>query len=137
MQKKSVIFQSNAPCTCAFCTFWGLGITPKPRSGRHASVGTTQQSERLTLTEGKSDHCGLRPSAYFVALSHTGLSQPWCETPHPLLRTLLCRRMKGNEPRTGAVGRKFSKIMLTLNTWCHTLGQHWKKEGVLEILLKL
>ena len=47
MQKKSVIFQSNEPCTCTFCTFWGVGITPKPPSGHHASVGMTQQSEIL------------------------------------------------------------------------------------------
>ena len=50
MQKHSVIFQSNVPCTCTLCTFWGLGITPKPPSGSHASFGTTQQSQRLTLT---------------------------------------------------------------------------------------
>ena len=49
MQKNSVIFQSNESCTCAFCTFWGVGITPKPPSGCHASVGKTQQSERLTI----------------------------------------------------------------------------------------
>ena len=48
-RKKSVIFQSNAPCTCAFCTFWGVDITPKPPSGHHASVGMTQQLERLAL----------------------------------------------------------------------------------------
>ena len=46
----SVIFQINEPCTCAFCTFWGVGSTPKSPSGRHASVGMTQQSERLALT---------------------------------------------------------------------------------------
>ena len=50
-RKNSVIFQSNAPCTCAFCTFWGVDITPKPPSGRHASVGMTQQLERLALRE--------------------------------------------------------------------------------------
>ena len=49
MQKKSVIFQSNGPYTCAFCTFWGVGITPKSPSGHHASVGMTQQLERLAL----------------------------------------------------------------------------------------
>ena len=50
-RKTSIIFQSNEPCTYAFCTFWGFGITPKHPSGRHASVGTTQQSERLALRE--------------------------------------------------------------------------------------
>ena len=49
MQKKSVIFQSNEPCTCKLCTFWGSGITPKTPSGRHASVGTMQQSERILI----------------------------------------------------------------------------------------
>ena len=44
-----VTFQGNAPCTCAFCTFWGIGITPKTPSGRHASFGTTQQSLRVAL----------------------------------------------------------------------------------------
>ena len=48
-RKKCVIFQSNAPCTCTLCTFWGLGITPKTPSGGHASLGTTQQSQRVTL----------------------------------------------------------------------------------------
>ena len=48
-RKNSVIFQSNEPCTCAFCTVWGVDSTPKPLSGRHASVGMTQQSERLAL----------------------------------------------------------------------------------------
>ena len=46
-------FQSNEPCTYAFCTFWGVGIEPKPPNGRHASVGTTQQSERLALNRIK------------------------------------------------------------------------------------
>ena len=45
MQKNSVLFQSNEPCTYAFCTFWAVGITPKPPSGHHTSVGTMQQSE--------------------------------------------------------------------------------------------
>ena len=35
-------FQSNAPSTCTLSTFWGLGITPKPPRGHHASFGTTQ-----------------------------------------------------------------------------------------------
>ena len=48
-RKHSIIFQSNEPRTCAFCTFWGVGIKPKPPSGHHASVGTTQQSERLAM----------------------------------------------------------------------------------------
>ena len=43
-RKNSVIVQSNAPCT-----FWGSGITPMTPSGGHASLGTTQQSQRLTL----------------------------------------------------------------------------------------
>ena len=49
MQKKSVIFQCNEPCTCTLCIFWGVGITPKTPSGRQASVGTTQQSERILI----------------------------------------------------------------------------------------
>ena len=49
----SVIFQSNAPCTCTLCTFWGQGIiTPKTPSGGHASLATTQQSQRVTLKPG-------------------------------------------------------------------------------------
>ena len=48
-KKNSVIFQSNAPCTCTLCTFWGQGITPKTPSGGHASLATTQQSQRITL----------------------------------------------------------------------------------------
>ena len=49
-RKKCVIFQSNAPCTCTLCTFWGVGITPKTPSGGHASLSTTQQSQRITLS---------------------------------------------------------------------------------------
>ena len=48
-EKISVIFQSNAPCTCTLCTFWGLGITPETPSGGHASLATTQKSQRVTL----------------------------------------------------------------------------------------
>ena len=48
-RKNSVIFQSNAPCTCTLWKFWGLSITPKTPSGGHASLGTTQQSQRVTL----------------------------------------------------------------------------------------
>ena len=50
VEKNSVVFQSNALCTYTLFTFWGLGIPPKIPSGRLASVGTTQQSERLALT---------------------------------------------------------------------------------------
>ena len=38
-RKKSVSFQSIAPC--AWCTFWGLGITPKTPSGVHVLLGMT------------------------------------------------------------------------------------------------
>ena len=38
-----------------FCIFWGLGITPKAPIGRHASAGTTQQSQRFTL-KGKMQY---------------------------------------------------------------------------------
>ena len=55
MQKNFCHFQSNELCTYAFCTFWGVGITSKPPSGHHASVGRTQQSERLALR----DFCNL------------------------------------------------------------------------------
>ena len=48
-RKNSIIFQSNAPCKCTLGTFWGLGITPKTPSGGHASLATTQQSQRVTL----------------------------------------------------------------------------------------
>ena len=47
--KKCCHFQSNAECTCTLCTFWELGITSKTPSGGHASLGTTQQSQRVTL----------------------------------------------------------------------------------------
>ena len=40
-RKNSVIFQSNAPCACRLCTFWGLGITPKTPIGGHVSLGMT------------------------------------------------------------------------------------------------
>ena len=49
VEKYYVIFQSNAPCSCTLCTFWGLGITPKTPTGGHASLSTTQQSQRVTL----------------------------------------------------------------------------------------
>ena len=51
--KNSVIFQSNAPYTCTLCTFWGSGITPKTPGGGHASLGTTQQSQRVALIATK------------------------------------------------------------------------------------
>ena len=38
-------------CTPTLCTFWGLGITPKTPSGRHASLVTMQQSQRVTLRQ--------------------------------------------------------------------------------------
>ena len=49
VEKVLSFFQSNEPCTCALCTFWGLGITPKIPSGGHASLGSMQQPQRLTL----------------------------------------------------------------------------------------
>ena len=49
-RKNSFIFQSNTPCTCTLCTFWGLGITPKTPYGGHTSLGMTQQSQRITLS---------------------------------------------------------------------------------------
>ena len=62
VEKNSVIFQSSAPCTCTLCTFQGLGITPKTPSGDHASVGMTQQSQRVTSKLGMfpcyADHLG-------------------------------------------------------------------------------
>ena len=33
-RKNSVIFQSNALCTCTLRTCWGLGTTPKTPSGQ-------------------------------------------------------------------------------------------------------
>ena len=59
-RKKIVIFQSNEPCTYAFCTFWGVGITLKSPSGRHASVGTMRQSEGLALSETNIKGCNPR-----------------------------------------------------------------------------
>ena len=36
------------------------GITPKTPSGGHASLGTTQQSQELTLTGTESTECALK-----------------------------------------------------------------------------
>ena len=54
-RKNSFIFQSNAPCTCTLCTFWGLDITPKTPSGGHTSLGMTQQSQRVSLRETRRE----------------------------------------------------------------------------------
>ena len=54
VEKNSAIFLSIALITLAnMCTVykWESGITPKTPSGGHASVGTTQQSQRLALTD--------------------------------------------------------------------------------------
>ena len=37
--------------------FWGSGITPKTLSGGHVSIGTTQQSQRLTLIRTNETNC--------------------------------------------------------------------------------
>ena len=52
-RKNSAIFPSNAPITLVnLCTGykWGSGITPKTPSGGQASLGPTQQAQRLTLS---------------------------------------------------------------------------------------
>ena len=51
VEKILSFFQSNAPCTCTLCTFWGSDITPKTPSCGHASLGMTQQSQGVTLSE--------------------------------------------------------------------------------------
>ena len=49
-RKNSVIFKAMNHVHVHFVHFGGVGITPKPPSGHHTSVGTMQQLERLALT---------------------------------------------------------------------------------------
>ena len=69
-RKNSINFQSNAPCTCTLCTFWASGIALKTPSGGHASLGTTQQSQEVTL-----NNIGILIFHFFVSATDNSVNQ--------------------------------------------------------------